>query len=193
MSVHASTSARTSTSVEGVTCGPIYSSRKTYLGVEAPGYDDDNATTPPPFTGADAATGPAHASAAADQGGSTAATTEPAPTGPGVTMQVPVRRIELTDGTSFDVYDTSGPYTGYASAEQCHDLAAGLPRIREEWPHPPAVPASADGVPATASSSSHSSPAGTTAPTSPPLVRTQLAWARAGLLTPEMQIGRAHV
>src|SRR5688500_12433791 len=29
------------------------------------------------------------------------------------TMRVPVRRIELTDDTTFDVYDTSGPYTGY--------------------------------------------------------------------------------
>ena len=146
-----------------MTCGPIYSSRKTYLSVEAPGYDDDNATTPPPVTDSGAATGP------------------------GVMMQVPVRRIELTDGTSFDVYDTSGPYTGYASAEQCHDLATGLPRTREEWPHPGPVPASVSASPVTASSSSHSSPVGTTAPGSPPLVRTQLAWARAGLITPEMR------
>ncbi|MGX1767713.1 phosphomethylpyrimidine synthase ThiC [Dietzia sp. NPDC055343] len=169
---HASTDARPSTSVEDVTCGPIYASHKTYLGVEAPGYDDDNATTPPPFT---------------DN------TTD----GPGVTMQVPARRIELTDGTSFDVYDTSGPYTGYTTAADCHDLAVGLPRTREEWPHPRPVPVSVSASSVTASSvtasSSHSSPSpaatssGTPAPASPPAVRTQLAWARAGLITPEMR------
>ena len=164
---HASTDARPSTSVEDVTCGPIYASHKTYLGVEAPGYDDDNATTPPPFT---------------DN------TTD----GPGVTMQVPARRIELTDGTSFDVYDTSGPYTGYTTAADCHDLAVGLPRTREEWPHPRPVPVSVSASSVTASSS-HSSPSpaatssGAPAPAPAPLVRTQLAWARAGLITPEMR------
>ncbi|GAA4820138.1 phosphomethylpyrimidine synthase ThiC [Actinomycetospora corticicola] len=41
---------------------------------------------------------------------------------------VPTRRIELTDGTHLDVYDTSGPYTdGTATI----DLEAGLPRRRE--------------------------------------------------------------
>ena len=165
---HASTDARPSTSVEDVTCGPIYASRKTYLGVKAPGYDDDNAITPPPFPENNLA-------------------------GPGVTMQVPARRIELTDGTSFDVYDTSGPYTGYATAADCHDLAVGLPRNREEWPHPRPVPASVSASSVTASSSSHSSPSpaatssGAPAPASPSLVRTQLAWARAGLITPEMR------
>ena len=169
---HASTDARPSTSVEDVTCGPIYASRKTYLGVEAPGYDDDNATTPPPFT-------------------------ENNPAGSGVTMQVPARRIELTDGTSFDVYDTSGPYTGYTTAADCHDLAVGLPRTREEWPHPRPVPVSVSASSVTASSvtasSSHSSPSpaatssGAPAPAPAPLVRTQLAWARAGLITPEMR------
>ena len=169
---HASTDARPSTFVEDVTCGPIYASHKTYLGVEAPGYDDDNATTPPPFT-------------------------ENNPAGSGVTMQVPARRIELTDGTSFDVYDTSGPYTGYTTAADCHDLAVGLPRTREEWPHPRPVPVSVSASSVTASSvtasSSHSSPSpaatssGAPAPAPAPLVRTQLAWARAGLITPEMR------
>ena len=57
-------------------------------------------------------------------------------------QRVPVRRIALTDGTTFDVYDTSGPYTAYASAADCHDLASGLPPTRREWSHPGAVPAS---------------------------------------------------
>lgn len=80
-------------------------------------------------------------------------------------MQVPVRRIELTTGSTFDVYDTSGPYTQYRSADDCHDVAAGLPRIRENWTTPPAAPASVQDSRA---------------------VQTQLAWARAGLVTPEM-------
>lgn len=41
---------------------------------------------------------------------------------------VPARRIELTDGTHLDVYDTSGPYT---DATATIDLEAGLPRRRE--------------------------------------------------------------
>ena len=41
-------------------------------------------------------------------------------------LSVPVRRIDLTNDTTFDVYDTSGPYTGYADSAACHDLGAGL-------------------------------------------------------------------
>lgn len=81
-------------------------------------------------------------------------------------QRVPVRRIALTDGTTFDVYDTSGPYTAYADPADCHDLGAGLPPTRREWSHPGPVPAS---------------------PENPTPVRTQLAWARAGLTTPEMR------
>jgi phosphomethylpyrimidine synthase len=40
-------------------------------------------------------------------------------------LQVPVRRIELTDGTTFDAYDTTGP-------EGC-DLRHGLPKRRADW------------------------------------------------------------
>lgn len=74
-------------------------------------------------------------------------------------VRVPVRRIELTNDTTFDVYDTSGPYTGYAAdGADCHDLAVGLPRLRADWQHPAAIDGAA----------------------------TQLAWARAGHVTPEM-------
>ena len=75
------------------------------------------------------------------------------------TLRVPVRRIELTNDTTFDVYDTSGPYTGYsADGSDCHDLSVGLPRLRADWTHPEPVGGAA----------------------------TQLAWARAGHITPEM-------
>ena len=92
--------------------------------------------------------------------------------GPEETLRVPVRRIELTNDTTFDVYDTSGPYTAYDDAEgplngaTCHDLGGGLPRTREEWAHPDPAPAS---------------------DVDPTPVRTQLAWARAGVVTPEMR------
>lgn len=42
----------------------------------------------------------------------------------GVTMKVPFRRINLTTGEHFDVYDTSGPYT---DANADIDLHRGLP------------------------------------------------------------------
>lgn len=40
-------------------------------------------------------------------------------------MAVPMRRIELTDGSHLDVYDTSGP--------ENHDLQKGLPKLRAPW------------------------------------------------------------
>jgi phosphomethylpyrimidine synthase len=43
---------------------------------------------------------------------------------------VPFREIALTDGTSFRVYDTSGPYTG---AGEAIDVNCGLPPLRQEW------------------------------------------------------------
>ncbi|MGH7738187.1 MAG: phosphomethylpyrimidine synthase ThiC [Candidatus Tyrphobacter sp.] len=45
-------------------------------------------------------------------------------------IRVPVRTIELTDGTTHVLYDTSGPYTD-PSFEA--DATRGLPRMREEW------------------------------------------------------------
>ncbi len=85
----------------------------------------------------------------------------------GEDLQVPARRIELTNGDHLDVYDTSGPYSGYSSVEDVHDLTVGLPPVRETWHRSEAVPAD---------------------PSMPgaPLVRTQLAWARNGVTTPEM-------
>ncbi|MFQ6226265.1 phosphomethylpyrimidine synthase ThiC, partial [Nocardia sp. NPDC002869] len=75
-------------------------------------------------------------------------------------LRIPVRRIELTNGDHFDVYDTSGPYTDDAATI---DLEAGLPALRNEWDKPDV-----------------------------PGPRTQLAWARAGLVTPEMRFVAAR-
>ncbi|MFF0528483.1 phosphomethylpyrimidine synthase ThiC [Nocardia amikacinitolerans] len=70
-------------------------------------------------------------------------------------LRIPVRRINLTTGEHFDVYDTSGPYT---DDNATIDLEAGLPKLRDTWTKP-----QVDGPP------------------------TQLAWARQGIITPEMR------
>ena len=74
-------------------------------------------------------------------------------------LHVPFRRIALTNGDHHDVYDTSGPYTQYTAEDQLHDLAEGLPKTRDAW----GKPAPVDGA------------------------STQLAWARAGIITDEMR------
>jgi phosphomethylpyrimidine synthase len=45
-------------------------------------------------------------------------------------LRVPQRRVNLTNGEHFDLYDTSGPYTD-VNAEI--DVQAGLPPVRREW------------------------------------------------------------
>lgn len=78
-------------------------------------------------------------------------------------LRLPARAIGLTTGEDFEVYDTSGPYT---EEHPDLDLERGLPRTREAWERPAPVAASAD---------------------HPELkVQTQLAWARAGIITPEI-------
>jgi phosphomethylpyrimidine synthase len=72
-------------------------------------------------------------------------------------IRVPVRRVQLTNGEHFDVYDTSGPYT---DAQATIDVRAGLPKLRQPW---------IDGRQPVAGAA------------------TQLAWARAGIVTPEMR------
>lgn len=68
-------------------------------------------------------------------------------------LSVPARRIELTNGEHFDVYDTSGPYTD-TDAEI--DVHAGLHPMRAGW----------------ISAREHD---------------TQLGWAKAGVITNEME------
>ncbi|MEV6215022.1 phosphomethylpyrimidine synthase ThiC [Nocardia sp. NPDC051833] len=48
-------------------------------------------------------------------------------------LRIPVRRINLTNGEHFDVFDTSGPYT---DDNAVIDLEAGLPKLRDEWAEP---------------------------------------------------------
>jgi len=45
-------------------------------------------------------------------------------------IRVPMRRVELTNGEHFDLYDTSGPYT---DADAVIDVRAGLPELRAPW------------------------------------------------------------
>jgi phosphomethylpyrimidine synthase len=70
-------------------------------------------------------------------------------------LQVPLRRVHLSNGEHLDLYDTSGPYT---NANAHIDLETGLPATRAMWEHP--------------------APVGDAA--------TQLAWAKAGIVTSEM-------
>ncbi|TFD64224.1 phosphomethylpyrimidine synthase ThiC [Cryobacterium ruanii] len=78
---------------------------------------------------------------------------EPVENWPG--LQIPVRRVNLSNGEHFDLYDTSGPYTDDAATI---DLEKGLPKTRSGWEHPLPIDGAA----------------------------TQLVWARAGIVTPEM-------
>ncbi|HEX8758537.1 MAG TPA: phosphomethylpyrimidine synthase ThiC [Pseudonocardiaceae bacterium] len=72
-------------------------------------------------------------------------------------LQVPVRRVDLTNGAHFDLYDTSGPYT---DPEVAVDVHRGLRRLRAPWIE------AREPVRGAA---------------------TQLAWARAGIVTREME------
>ncbi len=75
-------------------------------------------------------------------------------------LRIPQRRVHQTNGEHLDLYDTSGPYT---DDEAVIDLERGLPPTRRDWARPAAV--DSGGTPAA----------------------TQLAWARAGLITDEMR------
>ncbi|MGH3795305.1 MAG: phosphomethylpyrimidine synthase ThiC [Pseudonocardiaceae bacterium] len=72
-------------------------------------------------------------------------------------LRVPVRRVDLTNGEHVDLYDTSGPYS---DPDADIDVHGGLPRLREQW--------IAQREPVRGAA-------------------TQLAWARAGIVTREME------
>ncbi|MGH3771201.1 MAG: phosphomethylpyrimidine synthase ThiC, partial [Pseudonocardiaceae bacterium] len=72
-------------------------------------------------------------------------------------LRVPARRVDLTNGAHLDLYDTSGPYT---DPQPSIDVGQGLPRLRQPWIEAREPVRSA---------------------------ATQLAWARAGVRTREME------
>lgn len=45
-------------------------------------------------------------------------------------LRIPFRRVELTNGEHLDLYDTSGPYT---DDDVIIDVHSGLPKLRESW------------------------------------------------------------
>jgi phosphomethylpyrimidine synthase len=80
------------------------------------------------------------------------------PTGPEVTLEVPMREVALSGGDApIRLYDTSGP--------QGHDVRAGLPKLREPW---------------------------IAARQAAGRIGTQLAYARRGEITPEMEFVAAR-
>ncbi|MEK8226231.1 phosphomethylpyrimidine synthase ThiC [Oerskovia sp. M15] len=84
-------------------------------------------------------------------------------------LRVPERRVQLSNGEHLDLYDTSGPYTE-TDDHSAFDLAVGLPALRASWLRPDAA----------------ASERGTGG------ARTQLAWARAGIVTDEMRFVAAR-
>src|SRR5256885_1830236 len=80
--------------------------------------------------------------------------------GTGAGIRVPFRRVDLTNGEHFDLYDTSGPYTDDTATIDVH---SGLPTIREGWRRAPVNGAV-----------------------------TQLAYAKAGIITEEMRFVAAR-
>ncbi|QQQ76854.1 phosphomethylpyrimidine synthase ThiC [Saccharothrix sp. 6-C] len=77
-------------------------------------------------------------------------------------VRVPFRRVELTNGEHVDLYDTSGPYT---DDNVTIDVHSGLPGLRADWV---ARREPVDGA------------------------VTQLAYAKAGIITPEMRFVAAR-
>jgi phosphomethylpyrimidine synthase len=77
-------------------------------------------------------------------------------------VRVPFRRVELTNGDHVDLYDTSGPYTDDNATIDVH---SGLPKLRADWI---ARREPVDGA------------------------VTQLAYAKAGIITPEMRFVAAR-
>ncbi len=72
-------------------------------------------------------------------------------------VRVPFRRVDLTNGEHVDLYDTSGPYT---DSDATIDVHSGLPKLRADW-------------------------VSAREPVNGAV--TQLAYAKAGVVTPEMR------
>ncbi|VUD59315.1 Phosphomethylpyrimidine synthase [Thalassocella blandensis] len=110
-------------------------------------------------------------------------------------IQVPMREIALTDGTSITVYDTSGPYTDINADINVHK---GLPDIRSQWIQTRAdtevykgrqVQAIDDGMTDQAKAFQFNNPDLQRAPrrACPGKNVSQMHYARQGIITPEME------
>lgn len=108
-------------------------------------------------------------------------------------LRVPMREISVTGEAPLVVYDSSGPYTQDGAAI---DIAAGLGEVRGGWLQARGEVGEYDGRPVAAADNGFASAAQATPPF--PVQRrplratdnravTQLAYARAGIITPEME------
>ncbi|MBU2957760.1 phosphomethylpyrimidine synthase ThiC [Paracoccus sp. 1_MG-2023] len=108
-------------------------------------------------------------------------------------IRVPMRRIDLSTGEALTVYDSSGPYT---DPDIAIDIARGLPSVRGAWQRDRGDVAPYEGRAVTDADNGFAKGARLVAPfpqARPPLAATgdraitQLAYARAGIVTPEME------
>ncbi len=99
-------------------------------------------------------------------------------------IKVPMRQINLTNNKSLVVYDTAGPYSDKNAPIDIHQ---GLPRIREQWVEQRADTQTYEGLicqlPDDAKSDLQYKPRRS----KPGESVTQLAYARRGIITPEME------
>ena len=108
-------------------------------------------------------------------------------------IRVPLRQIDVTGEAPLSVYDSSGPYTDPAARI---DIARGLPEVRGGWLHAQGLIEEYEARPVTDADNGFATGARLT-PAFPvqrlPLrasgdrAVTQLAFARAGIVTPEME------
>ena len=110
-------------------------------------------------------------------------------------IRVPMRQIQLTDGTSVDVYDTSGPYT---DVDQSIDVHRGIASVRHRWIEQREDTETYPGRIVKPEDNGHSDEAKSFQFFNADLQRTprrakpgknvtQLHYARAGIITPEME------
>jgi phosphomethylpyrimidine synthase len=110
-------------------------------------------------------------------------------------LRVPMREVQLSTGDSVVLYDTSGPYTDPTVST---DIRRGLPRLREEWIGERADTESYDGRPVqpvdngrkptdTRDLDSVFTTVHSPRRALPGATVTQLAYARRGEVTPEME------
>jgi phosphomethylpyrimidine synthase len=101
-------------------------------------------------------------------------------------LRVPVRTVHLTDGNTVRLYDTSGPYTDPAFDV---DVRRGLPALRAAWIDERGDTERYDGRIGALTPEGHDSPGAGARPRRAikTTAVTQLAYARRGLVTSEME------